>query len=146
MADSTLLQSLIIGATADQSHRRQVETFIANGTIAIGDVVAIDTSKTGADRVLFVTKAGLIANGNGKSIGAALSAATAGQSVKVVVAGYAEVKSHAGLLIDNMLTASGTSAGTVDGRVAGDISPAFGIALEAIGGSGLVPALVYKQY
>ncbi len=33
MANSTLIQSLIIGATADQSHRRQIETFLAGGTI-----------------------------------------------------------------------------------------------------------------
>jgi hypothetical protein len=148
MATNTILQKLDgetdFGASA--SNRRQVETFVANDTIAAGDVVSFDASKTGADRVLFVVKAGLVANGNGLCCGVALVAASAGESVQCVIAGYAEVTTHGSVAQANLLTASGTSAGTVDGRVAGDIAPAFGITLEARTGSGLVAAWIYKSF
>ncbi len=146
MADNTLIQFLSKGEAADTGNRRQVETFIASGTIAAGDVVAFDTAQTGADRVLYVAKAGLVANGNGLCCGVALAAASAGETVQCVIAGYADVKTHGTVSAANLLTASGTSAGTVDGRVAGDISPAFGITLEARTGAGSVAAWVYKSF
>ena len=130
----------------ESMNRRQTETFIASGTIAAGDVVAFDTGKTGADRVLYVAQAGVVANGNGLCVGAAVRAATAGEKVEVVVSGYADVKTHGTVTAANMLTAGGTSAGTVDGRVAADISPAFGITLEARTGAGTVAAWIYKKY
>ena len=148
MATSTLLQKLD-GETnfgGGTSNRRQVETFLASGTIAVGDVVAFDTSKTGADRVLFVKKAGVVSNGNGLCCGVALVAASADEPVTVVVGGYAEVSTHDTVAAANLLTAAGTSAGTVDGRVAADIAPAFGITLEARTGAGLVDAWIYKSF
>ena len=151
MATNNLLQrmdpaSLTTGSSNDTSNRRQIERFIASEAIAAGDVVAFDTSKTGPDRVLYVTKAELITNGNGLAIGAADTAAGANEELNVVIAGYAEVKPHNTVLIKNMLPAGGTSIGTVDGRVAGDISPAFGIALAGRTGPGLVRAWIYKQF
>jgi hypothetical protein len=152
MATSTLVQFLGDGITSptsiegDTSNRRQVETFIAGGAIAAGDVVAFDTSKTGADRVLYVTEAAQVANGNGLSCGVALAAATAGEQVRAVIGGYALVSTHGGVALGNLLTAGGTSAGTVDGRIASDISPAFGITLEARVGAGLVAAWIYKSF
>lgn len=151
MATNNLLQrmdpaALTTGSSNDTSNRRQMERFIASEAIAVGDVVAFDTGKTGPDRVLYVTKAENITNGNGLAVGAAATAAAADEELNVVISGYAQVKSHGALLIKNMLTAGGTSAGTVDGRVAADIAPAFGIALEAIGAAGLVRAWIYKQY
>tara|TARA_R110002072_G_scaffold4189_8_gene29712 strand:+ start:243 stop:683 length:441 start_codon:yes stop_codon:yes gene_type:complete len=146
MATSTLLQKLDGGSDfgASTSARRQVEVFIANGTVAAGDVVAFDTSKTGADRVLYVTKAALVPNGNGLCCGVALHAATAGENLKTVIAGYAEsVTSNGAMAIGNILTASGAVAGEVDGRIAADISAAFGVALEA----GANPdCWIYKQF
>jgi hypothetical protein len=146
MAGSQLLQKLD-GETdfgASTTNRRQTEIFIANGTIAAGDVVSFDTSKTGADRVLYVIKAALVANGNGLCCGVAVHAASAGDNVKVVIAGYAEsVTAHGAMASGNLLTASGTSAGTVDGRVAADIAPAFGVTLEA----GATPdCWIYKKF
>ena len=128
------------------SNRRQTETFVANGAIAVGDVVAFDTSKTGADRVLFVIKAANITNGNGLAVGVATEAATAGDNVTCVISGYANVTTHGSVSAINMLTAGGTSAGTVDGRVAADIAPAFGVTLESRTGAGLVAAWIYKHY
>jgi len=90
MATSTIVQLLQAGEAGDTSNRRQIETFIAGGTIAAGDCVGFDTTKTGADRALFVTEAGTVAIGNSLAIGVALNAATADQQVRCVVAGYAE--------------------------------------------------------
>ena len=93
MADSTLIQSLIPGADADQSARSKRQKFLAGGTIAAGDFVSTDTSQTGADRALYVitvdTSGGAVALGV-PTIGVAMNAAAAGETVEVVVAGYAE--------------------------------------------------------
>ena len=71
------------------SNRREVETFHAGGTIAAGDWVMFDASKTGAARVAYVLQAPAVATkGNGAGIGCALEAAVAGELVKVVTAGY----------------------------------------------------------
>lgn len=149
MATNTMLQTLnaaAVGGLESASNRRQVETFIAADAIAIGDVVMFDVSQTGPDRVLFVKKGTQVATGNGLCIGVAIEAAAAGEDVRVVVAGYVDVSSHGTVTSANMLTACQTSDGTVDGRVAADISPAFGITLEARTGAGLVKALIYKQF
>jgi hypothetical protein len=93
MATSTLIQSLVIGADADQSARSKRQTFLAGGTIAAGDFVSADTTKTGADRALYCitvdTSGGAAALGV-PTIGVAMSAASAGDQVVVVIAGYAE--------------------------------------------------------
>jgi hypothetical protein len=146
MATSTLVQFLAEGEGGDTSNRRQVETFLAADAIGAGDVVMFDTTKTGADRVLHVKKATVVANGNGLCCGVALAAASAGERVDAVIGGYASVNTHGSVTLGNLLTAGGASAGNVDGRVAGDISPAFGIALEARTGAGLVAAWIYKSY
>jgi hypothetical protein len=149
MATNDMLQYLEPAATGGldtASNRRQVETFLANDTIAIGDVVMCDVSKPGADKVLYVKKGTVVGTGNGLCIGVAVTAAAANQNVNVVISGYVDVSTHGTVAAANMLTACQTSPGTVDGRVAADISPAFGITLEARTGAGLVKALVYKQF
>ena len=80
----------------------------------------------------------------GSDCGVALHAATAGENLKTVIAGYAEsVTSNGAMAIGNILTASGAVAGEVDGRIAADISAAFGVALEA----GANPdCWIYKQF
>ena len=93
MATSTLIQSLIPGADADQSARSKKQTFLAGGTIAAGDFVSLDATQTDADRALYVvtidTSGGAVALGV-PTVGVATAAATAGQEVVVVIAGYAE--------------------------------------------------------
>ena len=101
MATSTLIQYLGqsqvtgLGSTvpvgASASNRSQTETFIAGGTIAKGDFVSLDTSKSGASKALFVvtvdTSGGAVALGV-PTVGVALAAASAGQEVDVCIAGY----------------------------------------------------------
>jgi hypothetical protein len=107
MATSTLIQKLdgtafessktVPGsytsvATPDVSNRRQVETFIAGGTVAAGDVVALDLSKTGALKALTVVEAP--ANAGALAIGVCIGSAesdgslTADSKINVVVTGY----------------------------------------------------------
>jgi len=145
MADSTLVQFLASGEAGDTSHRRQTETFLAGGAIAAGDVVAFDTSKTGADRALFVVQAAIVATGNGLAVGVALAAAAANEPVRVVVSGYAEnVSCAAGVASGAVVNAAGTAAGQVEAAAATDTA-IFGATLEAEAG-GSVDMIVYKQF
>jgi len=140
MATSTLVQFLgdgitsPTGAGADTSNRRQVETFISGAAIAAGDVVMLDTSKTGADRALYIKQCANVATGNPLAVGVALNAAAAaGEQVRVVVSGYvADVDCAGGtILIGAALSAGKTAAGEVDTSAAGDTAGLFAVALEA---------------
>jgi len=104
MATSTLVQFLGAGEAAATSNRRQVETYLAGGAIAVGDWVSFDTTKTGADRVLYVktvdTSGGAVAVGV-PTVGVAIDAGGAGDQIRVVVAGY----------VENAKVATGSTAG-----------------------------------
>ncbi len=147
MATSTLIQFLDAGESGATSNRRQIETFFANGAIALGDWVQFDTTKTGADRMLYVVEAGGNATGNGLVCGVATSAAAAGDQIRVVVAGYAEGASVANavggaavpLVVDN------TAAGQAVAIAAADLAPPCGISLEAAAGN-LADVWVYKNF
>jgi hypothetical protein len=148
MATSSLIQFLSAGEAGDTSNRRQIETFFANGTIAAGDWVQLDTTKTGADRVLYVVEAlAGTATGNPLVIGVATEAAAAGDQVRVVVAGYAENASVANavaaagvaLVVDN------TAAGQAVAIAAADLAPACGVSLEAAAGN-TADVWVFKRF
>lgn len=133
MATSTLVQLLEAGQASDTSNRRQLETFLAGGTIVAGDVVALDKSQTGADRVLYVIQCPNVATGEPLAIGVSLDAAAAGDQVRVVVAGYvADVNCTAGTILTGAaLSAGKTAAGQVETAAAGDTAGLFAVALEA---------------
>ena len=61
MATNTILQSLNTsaeGAGTGSSARRQIETYIASGAIAAGDLVCFDITKTNdSDKCLHIVKA-----------------------------------------------------------------------------------------
>ncbi|CAB5223716.1 hypothetical protein UFOVP390_5 [uncultured Caudovirales phage] len=159
MATSTNIQYLVnsakdeFGATVSiktASDRRQIETFIAGAAITAGDWVQFDTSATDAGRVLTVIQAGAgFAAGNPLVCGVALTAATvAGQTVDVVVAGYAELANVAAavaaagvaLVVDN------TAAGRAVAIAAADTAPACGVSLEAAGVGNTCDVWVIKQF
>jgi hypothetical protein len=150
MATSTLIQFLASGEAADTSHRRQVETFIAGGTIAALDVVGSDATQTGADKALYVTQAANVATGNALAIGVALNAASAGEAVRVVVAGYvADVNCAGGTIAAGAaLSAGSTAAGEVETAAAADTAGCFGVALEAKSATtaNRVAIMVKKQF
>jgi hypothetical protein len=117
MATSNIIQYLQAGEAGDTSNRGQVETFLTNTTIAAGDWLAFDVSKTGADKTLFVLPTPAVA-GRGNVVGVALSAVTGTAStpvrVNVVIAGYVAVaKATAGTAQHASLTTSGTAGTTV---------------------------------
>jgi hypothetical protein len=133
-------------------NRRQIETFIANGAITAGDVVAHDATKTGADRALYVIQAANVATGNGLACGVAItSAAGAGDKVDVVIAGYVEgVNCTAGTIgaANIPLSAGKTAAGEVDASAAGDLAGCFAVSAEAKGATtaNKVAVFVKKQF
>jgi hypothetical protein len=153
MATSSLIQFLgdtvtdPSGIGGDTSHRRQTETFIAGGAITAGDWVALDTSKTAADRMLYVTEAAAVADGNGLVIGVATATVAAGAQIRVVISGYAEGASVANavggagvpLVVDN------TAAGQAVAYAATDLAPPCGVSLEAAAGN-LADVWVYKRF
>ena len=147
MATSTLIQFLAAGEGLDTSNRRQVETFLANGTIAAVDWVMLDTSKTGADRTLFVIEATAVANGNALVIGVATEAAVAGGQVRVVISGYAEGASVANAVAaaNVALVVDNTAAGQAVAIAAGDLAPACGVSLEAAAGN-KADVWVFKRF
>ena len=159
MATSTTIQYLVatgedeFGNTvtlgASPSHRRQIETFIAGGAIAIGDWVQFDTSATGASRVLTVIEAAAtFALGNPLVVGVAITAAAAaGDKVDVVVEGYVE-----GASVANAVAAAGvalvvdnTAAGQAVALAAADTAGPCGVSLEAAAGN-LCDVWVYKNF
>lgn len=148
MATSTLVQFLQSGEGAKTSNRSQEETFLAGGTIGVGDWVQFDTTATGANRVLTVIEAtGATATGNPLVMGVALEAAVSGQQVRVCVGGYCE-----GANVDNAVAAAGvalvvdnTGAGIANAIAAGDTAPACGVSLEAAA-VGKCDVWVIKQF
>jgi len=146
MATSTLIQFLGPGEGAATVNRRQVETYIAGGTIAAGDWVALDTGKTGADKALYVIATPAVA-GRGNVAGVALAAASSGDKVDVVIGGYVgAAKVAAGTAQHASLTTSAT-AGTAVTYATGTHTGTgpCGVALTAEAG-GFSEAYVYSKF
>ena len=151
MATSTLVQLLANeaeGGSASTSHRTQSETFIANGTITLGDWVAFDTSKTGSDRALYVIQAAGVATvGSAACIGVALASAVAGGQIRVCVSGYAEKANVAGAVVAGSplvgpIGTGGQAAIEVPGTTSGGL---IGVAL-AVDVANIGPVIVYKRF
>ena len=166
MATSTLVQRLDTNAlvpsstvpggydlvsTPDVSNRRQIETFIAGNTVVVGDWLAFDTSKPGAERVLTVVQAANVALGNPLVVGVCLSSAettgalTAGSRINVVVSGYVEGANVDGAVVAGSPLVVDTTAGRAHPAVTGDIS-ICGVALEADAPVNKAAVWVYKQF
>ena len=146
MATSTLIQYLQAGEAADTSNRRQVETFLAGGSIAVGDAVAIDLSKTDADKVLYVVEA--TAGTKALIIGIAISAAAANEQVQVVISGYvASADVATGVTAGAQLAGSATAGrlGLASGGSVFLSAPVTGTgaAQNTAHGLGVVPDLVF---
>ncbi len=146
MATSTLIQYLQPGEGADTSNRSEVETFFAGGTIAKGDAVAFDLSKTGADKVLYVIEA--TAAAKALIVGVALNNAVAGAKVDVVISGYvAEADVATGVTAGAQLCGSAT-AGRLGLASGGSVflsalQTGTGAVQNIAHGLGVVPDLVW---
>jgi hypothetical protein len=153
MATSTLVQFLNPGVSSATMNRSQEETFLAGGIIALGDWVAFDLSKTGADKALYVVQAPNVA-ASGIITGVAVQAAAAGEQVRVCVDGYvASANVATGTGAGAALQCSGTAGRAESASYIGDGSGAAAIPLPAICGVALTAAagntaevMVKKQF
>lgn len=123
MATNNLLQYLEstdsagTAYSAATSNRRQVETFIAAGTIVAGDVVAFSFSSGDApgDAVLNVIKS----TADKHCVGVALAGAASGDKVQVVIGGVCEAK------VDGKNNAGNTAISSGDFLCQGDVAGTF---------------------
>jgi hypothetical protein len=141
-----------LGATvsvgAGTSHRRQVETFIAGGSITAGDCVVFDVSKTDAARVLTVIQSPATA-GQSLVCGFALNTAASGEKVSVVVEGYMEnANVVSGVLTSVSLTTSGVTAGRALTYASGThtATAPFAVTLEAASVGNTADVWVLKRF
>ena len=138
MATNTLLQYLQsddgsgVALTGHPSNRRQVERFIASGTIVAGDIVCLDITKTAdGDKSLFVTKANTTSGNTTLTIGVALDAAEANGELNVVIRGLAKDANVAtGGGIGDRIVGSGT-AGRATQYASSSSQAVLGYQLEA---------------
>lgn len=162
MATSTLIQKLDLAADgfgSSTSNRRQVETFIAKETLAIGDWVAFDYAATSAgDVTLGVFKADSNSTPVRTPFGVVLRSVapggtlTAGSQVEVVVSGvvnaFVSDNAGAGLAIGTLLQIT-TTAGLADLASPGVTQPVCGILAETIApaaGNTQKRVVVIKQF
>ena len=160
MATATTLQYLetvdaVTGASlgASPSNRRQIETFFAGATVAVGDWMQFDTSQTGAKKVVTVIQAAANGTGNplvcGVCIGSAESdgSLTAGSKVNVVVSGYVAAANVANAVAAAgvALTVDAAGLGQAVAITAADTGPACGVSLSAPVAN-VAEVWVYKQF
>ena len=152
MATSTTLQYLdhqnkdseTYGITA--SNRRQIETYIAGGTIAANDLVAFDFSKsTDAEIALTVVKADSGSTDSIAVVGFALGGASAGEKVDITVAGIHVSANVAGAVAKGDRLSISATAGQADTYVNSDTVPIIGFALEA-DTANVASVMVIKQF
>jgi hypothetical protein len=127
-------------------NRRQVETFLAGGTIAAGDAVTFDLSKSDADKVLYVIEA--TAANKALIVGIAITAAAADEPVQVVISGYvASADVATGVTAGAQLSGSATAGrlGLASGSSVflSALQTATGAAQNIAHGLGVVPDLVF---
>ncbi len=161
MATNTIIQYLETSAyPADQRdgsseavgfsvmNRRQIETFVAGGTIAANQLVALDLSQTGLGvKCATVVPANSTSGNTVIGIGFALNAAEDGENVDVTIAGVhetADIETGESIAIGDRLCVSDT-AGDAREYVNGDTIPIVAYALTAESG-GTCSAFVIKQF
>jgi len=153
MATSTLIQRLpsagdITFTDRGESHRRQVETFLAAGAIAAGDAVSLDCAKAQmAEKMIFVASADTGAQTTKAFVGIALEAATAvGQRIRVVTAGLALANVAAGNAASPGIHMMISTGGDLVDYNAGSVLQNAAISLEARNGDGQANVIVWKQF
>jgi 2-methylcitrate dehydratase PrpD len=93
MATSNLIQFLAPGEASDTSNRSEKETFLAAGTIAVGDLVSLDVNQTlDSDKLLFVIASDSASAVKAICIGVATAAAVLNENCTVLLRGISTVK------------------------------------------------------
>ena len=134
MATSTLVQDLTAGRDIAVSARRQVETFIAGGTVAGKDFVALKLNESAdGNKALKVVRADNNSSPVHQAIvGVVLTAGThaAGDRIEVVVAGICEANVDSATDVGSPLCC-GATAGQADVYEASFLHPIVAISAEA---------------
>ena len=142
------VSNVAVGISA--MNRRQIETFIAGGTITANQLVAIDLTETG----LGVQAATVVPANNGSgntiiAVGFALNDAAEGENVDVTIAGVhetADIKAAQSIAAGDRLVVS-DSAGDAAEYANTDVVPIIGYAMTAASGSPLTCSVfVIKQF
>ena len=154
MATSTLLQYLDQSSSdgdygITMSNRRQIETYIAGGTIAANDLVAFnfDTAggETDGESALTVVKADSTSTDSIAVVGFAINGAADGEKVDVTVAGiHTSANVNGSVAKGDRLSISAT-AGQADTYVNSDTVPIIGYALED-DSANVALVMVIKQF
>jgi uncharacterized protein (UPF0261 family) len=149
--ETTQYNALPSGGTVpvgkEAMNRRQIETFIAGGVIAANDLVCLDLSATGlGTQGITVVKANSGALTTTIVVGFALSAAAAGDTVDVTIAGLHESGKVAVAIGNNPGSAltAGATAGEAALYVNTDIQPIIGYCMGDAT-SGVTSVFVIKQ-
>lgn len=127
-------------ATDTQAARNlEIDTYTANGSITAGDVVALDTSVTGALQGQTVIKAALSATGNGAAVGIAMATVTAGKIVQVCRRGYVQANCVASTALSGKALVVAGTAGQLDVYASGTHTAAapYAIGVDTSAASGL---------
>jgi len=127
-------------------NRRQVETFIASGAIAIGEAVSLDLSKTtGGDAMIHAIVGDDTTATKVACVGFALTAAADGETVDVCIAGICEGKVANGVAIGDRLRLD--AAGVAEVYAATDTMPivAYAVDENSSGSAALATVIVIKQ-
>ena len=118
------------------SNRRQIETFIADASIGLGDVVTFDVVATGGSEVVLKV---IEAAADKSAIGVALNDAEAGERVNVCLSGICEAQVEGKNNAGNSAIAAGdylclgSTAGTLYKFTAGADAVPHAIAVDTAG-------------
>ena len=165
MATATTLQSLNTDAdfggvsAAASSNRRQVEIFLAQETLVVGDWVAFDFAATAdSDVTLGIFKADANSTPVRTPFGVVLRSAepegtlTSGSRIEVVTAGVCDALTDdaagAGIALGTILKI-GSTAGVAQTASAGSAQPVCGVLAETVpaaAGQGLRRVVVRKSF
>jgi hypothetical protein len=143
MATSTMIQVLDAGRGVDVSHRREEETFVAAAAITLGHFVCLDFGQTAdADKALYVRPSATGATTTKCCVGVALETVSAGERVRVCVAGICEGLCAAHTAGDPLvITATSGQADTQAGA-----GPLQVVAFSVDGTTGVGTVCVVKQF
>jgi len=140
------MNSYIGISSTDTARNCEIESGIANGTIAVGDIVALDTSVSGAAQGYTVIKAALSSTGNAAAVGVALDAATAGKAIRYATRGYVLANVVASTSVSGKALVVAGTAGQLAVYASGThtASGPYAIGLDDSGSSGLTA--VYARF
>lgn len=128
------------------SHRRQIEEYVAGGTIVANDLVSLDLAQTGdGAKALVVVQADTGTATSKAAIGFALNSAATGEKVSVTIAGIHQSANVAGATLAGSTLCAGSTAGQAAVYANSDVLPIIAVAAEA-DTANVATVFVIKQF